>query len=61
MVPLVVESHTKDLSIRKLTDIENTIEYVLKKYGKYIRFVTMKEIVESIDIIQPVMIRQGKI
>jgi hypothetical protein len=61
MVPLVVESHTKDLSIRKLTDIENTIEYVLKKYEKYIRFVTMKEIVESIDIIQPVMIRKGKI
>jgi len=61
VVPLVVESHTKDLSEGKLGNIEKTVEYVLKKYGKYVRFVTMKEIVDSIDIIQPIRIRQGKI
>lgn len=58
--PLVVESHTKDLSDGKLKNIEKAVEYIIKKYEKYVKFATMKEIVMNVDMVQPVIIKKRK-
>jgi len=54
IIPLVFVSHTKYLTDNKLNNIESSIKYVKKKYSKNIEFVTIKEIMDNVDLIDPI-------
>ena len=57
VVPLVFVSHTKYLTDGKLNNIESSIAYLRKKYGGSIEFVTLKKIVDNIELIDPIKIK----
>jgi len=57
IVPLVFVSHTKDLNYDKLWAIEKSIKFIKKKFINNIKFVTMKEIIENIDLVKPVNVK----
>jgi len=55
IVPLVFENHPKDITERKLRTIKKIIQYIQSKYGNIIRFVTLKDIVDHIELINPLI------
>jgi len=57
VIPLVFVSHTKYLTDNKLNNIESSIKYVKNKYSRSIEFVTIKEIMDNVDLINPIKIK----
>lgn len=55
IIPLVLESHTKDLTDEKLKDIRRLVQYIKKKYSNIVYFASLKEIAENIDLIKPMI------
>jgi len=54
-IPLIFENHTKDLTDEQIKKIEQLIGYIKSKYKDIVKFVTLKEIVDNIDLFSPLL------
>jgi hypothetical protein len=60
IVPLVLESHTKDLNDNQVQNIRKAIKYIMDKYRDVLRFATISEIYKNKDLTEPI-IKQNKL
>jgi hypothetical protein len=54
IIPLVIESHTKDLNNYQIENIKKAFEYLFNKYENIIEFKTMSDIYRNIKLIKPI-------